>query len=366
MSSFKTDGLIFLALALVGIGLCWVVPSITVQIFTLFIMIVLAMTWDTCGGQMGYNSLGNIFFFGVGMYACVVVQVWVKYDVREWNSPYGDLGIVEFTQNEYLMGLGLGLIAAAIIPVICAALLGLIFFSLRGPYFAIGTLAMALAAIEIFTAWEFVGGGQGMSVPDFKFESPDTKNLMFMYLAVVLSAMTFFFLRWLYSTRFGLSINAIRDDEDKAEAMGFRTTRIKIIAWCTSAFFLGIAGALFGNIANFVEPKDPAFPTVTFGVFMVAMALLGGKGTIWGPVLGAILFQIIKEVTWTYLLGWQWVALGSIIIINVVFFQQGILGWARDRWPNFFGIEIEENLTRDVSGDAPEIDVGQSVDGEVS
>ncbi|MEM9439789.1 MAG: branched-chain amino acid ABC transporter permease, partial [Pseudomonadota bacterium] len=74
------------------------------------------------------------------------------------------------------------------------------------------------------------------------------------------------------------------------------------------------------------------------------MALLGGKGTLWGPVLGAALFHIIKEITWTYLLGWQWVTLGALIIVNVIFFQQGILGWAMEKWPAFFGITVEEDL----------------------
>ena len=68
--------------------------------------------------------------------------------------------------------------------------------------------------------------------------------------------------------------------------MGVHTLRYKTIAWAVSAFFLGISGALFGNITGFIEPLEVAFPTVTFGIFMVAMSLLGGKGTLWGPVLG--------------------------------------------------------------------------------
>tara|TARA_R110001599_G_scaffold55753_15_gene154156 strand:- start:11022 stop:11345 length:324 start_codon:yes stop_codon:yes gene_type:complete len=99
-------------------------------------------------------------------------------------------------------------------------------------------------------------------------------------------------------------------------------------------------------MSGFIEPLEVAFPTATFGIFMVAMALVGGKGTVWGPVLGAILFHIVKEVTWTHLLGWQWVALGAIIIINIVYFQQGILGWAQDRWPALFGVTVDEKMTR--------------------
>ena len=90
-----------------------------------------------------------------------------------------------------------------------------------------------------------------------------------------------------------------------------------------------------------MEPLEVAFPTVTFGIFMVLMALLGGKGTLWGPVIGATLFHIIKEVTWTHLLGWQWVVLGLLIVVTVVFFQQGIVGWLQEQRPEWFGIEVD-------------------------
>ena len=88
-----------------------------------------------------------------------------------------------------------------------------------------------------------------------------------------------------------------------------------------------------------------AFPVATFGIFMVAMSLLGGKGTLWGPVLGAILFHIVKETTWTYLLGLQWVVLGLILIVNIVYFQQGIMGWLRAKYPEKFGIAVDTALT---------------------
>ena len=97
-------------------------------------------------------------------------------------------------------------------------------------------------------------------------------------------------------------------------------------------------------MTGFIEPLEVAFPTVTFGIFMVLMVLLGGKGTLWGPVIGAIIFHVIKEITWTYLLGWQWVALGALIIINVVYFQQGIMGWAQEKWPELFGITVDEAI----------------------
>ena len=79
---------------------------------------------------------------------------------------------------------------------------------------------------------------------------------------------------------------------------------------------------------------------------MVAMVLLGGKGTLWGPVLGAILFHVVKETTWTYLLNLQWIALGLILIVNIVYFQQGIMGWLQDKFPERFGIVVDPSSTQ--------------------
>ena len=83
-------------------------------------------------------------------------------------------------------------------------------------------------------------------------------------------------------------------------------------------------------------------------IFMVAMALLGGKGTIWGPVVGAIVFHIIKEATWSTeaLLNKQWIVLGILLIIIVIFFPKGIIGTARDKFPRFFGIKVDESVTK--------------------
>jgi len=166
------------------------------------------------------------------------------------------------------------------------------------------------------------------------------------YFAFVLAVLAFIVVAWLYSTRFGLAINAIRDDEDKAEAMGLPTTRIKVTAWVISALFLGVAGGILGNLKRFIDPIEVAFAGATFGVWMVLMVILGGKGTLWGPVIGAIVFQVLKEVFWTYLLGWQRVALGLMIVLIVVFFPQGILGFLRERFPERFGHKVDPALAR--------------------
>ena len=328
------------ALLVAGIVAPFVFPNYTSQIAILWIMILFALTWDIMGGQMGYNSLGNILFFGTGMYISAVAQIGLYYDVGEYTSAFGAVK-VDFTSAQYFTGLALGIVAAAVLSSLIAVVFGWIVFGLRGPYFAIGTLGVAIAAGELVGAWDWLGGGGGISMPTYPGD-PDTRSLIFYFLCLGSAVATFAFLAWLYSTRFKLAINAIRDDEEKAEAMGIHTLRYKTVAWSIAAFFLGISGAIFGNMIGFIEPLEVAFPTVTFGIFMVLMALLGGKGTLWGPILGATLFHVIKEVTWTHLLGWQWVALGLLIIVNVVYFQQGLIGWAQEKWPALFGITVDE------------------------
>ncbi|HXX09533.1 MAG TPA: branched-chain amino acid ABC transporter permease [Pseudolabrys sp.] len=326
------------ALILAGIAAPLLFPAYTNQVAVLWLMIVFASTWDILGGQMGYNSLGNIFFFGAGMYTSAVVQIGLFYDVGMYTSGARTTHIV-FTTAQYFTGLAIGTVAAGIAAAVLALVTSWIVFGLRGPYFAIGTLGVAVAGAELMASWEWVGAAAGISMPVFP-GAPEVQKLFFYFLLFDLAVVVLIFLRWLYSTNFGLAINAIRDDEEKAEAMGLYTRRYKRVAWSISAFFLGIAGAIFGNMTGFIEPRDIAFPTTTFNIFMILMVLLGGKGTFWGPVVGAVVFQIIKEVTWTYFLGWQFVALGLLIVIIVVYFQQGIVGWLMEKYPARFGIRV--------------------------
>ncbi len=341
MNFTRQEKIISLSLLFFGIVGPLLFPDYIFQIAVLWLMVLFAQTWDIMGGQMGYNSLGNIFFFGIGMYICAVTQIGLFHDVGIYTAAHG-ADDAKFTNNQYFIGLFVGIIFAAVGSSIVAALIGWTVFGLRGPYFAIGTLGIALAAGELIGAWEWVGGGGGIALPVYP-GSGDSKSNFFYIICFCSAIVTFLVSKWLYSTRFGLALNAIRDDEDKAEAMGLHTLRYKTIAWAVSAFFLGISGGLFGNMTGFIEPLEVAFPTITFGIFMVAMCLLGGKGTLWGPILGAILFHLIKEATWTYFLGWQWIALGVIIIVNIVFFQQGIMGYIQEKVPHWFGIQIDEN-----------------------
>jgi branched-chain amino acid transport system permease protein len=316
-------------------------PDFGVQLATLWLMIIVALTWDMTGGQMGYNSLGNIFFYGTGMYVAAVVTIGMVYDVGDYTNAAGG-GLLEFTPGQYFLGLFVGSLAAGVFCAVCAVIIGYLTFGLRGPYFAIGTLGVAIAAGELVSNWEWVGGGQGITMPSFPFHQ-DTSKLVFYFMYAGLGVLLFGVLKWLYSTRFGLAINAIRDDEAKAEGMGIRTLRYKLMTWAIAAFFVGIAGAISAFQLISFEPLETAYQTINLGIFMVICVLLGGKGTLWGPVIGAIVFHVIKEVTWNYFLGWQWVALGALIVVIVVYFQDGIVGWLMRYRPEWFGIRVDSD-----------------------
>ena len=335
--------ILYLAILLLTIAAPFLFPDYRTQLATLWLMIIVALTWDMTGGQMGYNSLGNIFFYGTGMYVAAVVCIGLVYNVGEYTSAAGG-GINNFTSAQYFTGVGLGMLAGGIFCSLCAIVLGFVLFGLRGPYFAIGTLGVAIAAGELVSNWEWVGGGQGITLPVYPADLDEGKLFIYALFAGT-GIVLFLFLRWFYSTRFGAAINAIRDDEEKAEAMGIHTMRYKLVTWSIAGFFVGVAGAISAFQLISFEPLESAYQTINLGIFMVVCVLLGGKGTLWGPVVGAIIFHVFKEVTWNYLLGWQWVALGALIVVTVVYFQDGIMGWVKHRKPEWFGVKVDETVS---------------------
>lgn len=341
MTSGTRLALILAATGLLGLFGPMLFPAYQIQMAELWLFIVFALTWDLTGGQMGYNSFGNVVFLGMGMYACAVAQIGLIYSVGEYTAARGGGTAFTFDVTQYLGGLAFGLPFGAVLAVLTGLALGWLVLGMRGHYFAIATLGLGVAAGEMAAGWEWIGAGSGMTAPTPPASISRHFNSFFYYLSFGLAVVTFLALRWLLSTRFGLAINAIRDDEDKAEAMGLPTKTIKMTAWMVAAVFLGLAGGIYGNMKRFIDPTEVAFAGPTIGVWMVLMAILGGKGTLWGPVIGAVVFQFTKEFFWTYLLGWQRVALGLLIVAIVVFFPQGIIGWTKERFPERFGRRVE-------------------------
>jgi branched-chain amino acid transport system permease protein len=323
-----------IAILLLTVIAPFALPAIQVQLTFLWIMIVFALSWDVLGGHMGYNSFGNIAFFGIGAYTATIVQIGLSHDVAAYTAAAGSVTL-RFTPAQYFAGLFIGLLAAPVLAALGAMVLGFALLRLRGHYFAIATLGLGIAAGELAAAWPYLGGSSGIQVPVYP-GSLESGRLLFYFLSAGLGLGNLIILRCLYRTRFGLAINAIRDDEDKAEALGLPTTRYKIAAWSIAAVFLGMAGGLVGHIIGFIDPREIAFAGASFGVWMVLMAILGGRGTLWGPVIGAILFHTMHELFWTYLFGWQNVAMGVLIIVVVLFFPTGVVGWLKRRNPQLF------------------------------
>ncbi len=329
------------SILIVSIAAPLVLPAYQTQLAFLWVMVLFALTWDLVGGQMGYTSFGNIVFFGIGMYMTAVIQRNMHFSIEEYVHVAGRIDTL--TSGEYLAGLFLGMGLGGIVAVVIAAILGafILGMGMRGQYFGICTLGLGVAAGELANGWEYIGAGSGLVTPVFP-DGLGERGAFFYYIFFFFACIAFITLKWLYSGRFGLAINAIRDDEDKAEAMGIHTSRHKIVAWCVSAFFLSLAGGGVGHLVGFIDPTEVAFAGATFGVWMILMAILGGKGTLWGPVIGAVIFHVTQEIFWTYLFGWQRVAMGALIVAIVVFFPQGIIGWTRERWPERFGHWVKE------------------------
>ena len=334
--------ILYAAILIFGVLAPFMLPAFKVQLSILCILIVLALTWNIQGGEMGYNSFGNILFYGLGMYICASVQVGMFFPLAEWTESGGEKTFVH-SPTQFFQGMAFGLLAAAIVPTIVAGLIGYAILGLRGHYFAICTLGLGVAAGEISGGIEIIGAGQGFTTPPFpEVGSLESRGQFFYFLSFVVLVLTFVAVKSVYSTRFRLVLNAIRDNEDKAEAMGIQTMKYKIIGWMISAFFCGLAGGIMGGLVGYIDSTDVAFDGREMGVFMVLMAILGGKGTLWGPVIGATVFHIFKEGFWTFFLGWQYVALGVLIVVIVIYFPEGLMGWLREKFPARFGEVIDD------------------------
>lgn len=325
----KTSSMQWLVAALaLGVALFapWFLPNNMTQLVDVMVFILIALSWDMLGGQMGYNSFGNILFFGIGMYLVATIQVWAGgFTLAVYNAAEGgNLASFAVDMPTFVASLMIGLLIVAVVNFFLGLILGSQLLKMRGHYFAIGTLGLGVAAGEFAGTMDILGAGSGMNF----IQPPRSLELMplLYFIGLFVVALFFILLRWLYSTRFGFVMNAIRDNEDKAEAMGLPTGNVKAFAWAIAAFFAAIAGGIYGSAKNFIDPTEVAFSLPTIGVWMVLMSLIGGKGTIWGPFIGAIVFQLFKEFFWTFLFGWQRVALGLLIIIIVVFFPGGVMG----------------------------------------
>jgi branched-chain amino acid transport system permease protein len=277
------------------------------QIATIGLMwVAMATSWNLIGGYAGYISLGNNVFFGIGGYLAGGLLVFLGW------SPFVTAILAG------VVGFGLGLIV------------GLITLRTRGPAFIIATIALLLMAALIFDNWELLGGSNGLSLPLPQF--PQQWARAPFYLAMLAAAAGSVVLSWVVAhTKLGLGLRALAQDEVKAEVLGMNTSRYKIIAFALSGIFPAIAGAIWGYSLTYLRPS--IFFTIGIGAQMVLMAIIGGRGTVVGPVLGAILVVAVNEASVAQFGSSELniVVTGTILIAVLLFFPLGIVGSLRKR-----------------------------------
>jgi len=290
-------GAVGLALALLPHGL-----SVYLRSFGLFTMmyVVLALSWNIISGFTGYTSFGHVAFYGIGAYACAVLVA-----DHGWH---------------WLPTLGVGAVVAAAVAVV----LGYPVLRLKGPYFAIAMLGAAEGTRVVATVWDgLTHGGLGISFPS-------AENSMETYYAMLaLMLLTIAAAYVIGHSRFGIRLNAIREDEVAAEALGINATLYKLAAFTLSAVFPAMAGGIQAYKVLYIDPPSVFFVQIT--IAMALMSMLGGKGTVIGPIVGAGLLYTAQELTWVNFPTAHLIAYGVFIIVVARFMPRGLVGFAVDR-----------------------------------
>jgi branched-chain amino acid transport system permease protein len=214
---------------------------------------------------------------------------------------------------------------------LCALLLGLPILRLRGPYFAIATLGLSAAMGAIFANLEIAGANIGLTLPLTRMDDAFYEMSLALLVACTLTVAL------IARSRFGMGLLAIREDEDAANSMGVNTTLYKVAALIISAFFTAIAGGIQAYQITFIDPASAFDPTLN--VKMVIMAVFGGPGTVFGPVIGAFILSAIYDYLAASLSTAAALLFGIVIVLAVVFMPKGladlVFGWRRTGWRYF-------------------------------
>jgi branched-chain amino acid transport system permease protein len=285
------------------------VPSEQRTLASVFMFVVLAQGWNLIGGFAGYPSFGNVVFFGLGGYTTAVLMA--KASAGFWVT----------------------LPAAAAVGVLFAVLVGIPVLRLRGHYFAIATLGVAEGTREVvINVPGLTGGNRGITVPAVGSEATTSYpgNTGFYFYFLVLAVATVLLVWLVARSRFGYALRAIAQDEESAAAMGINTTRTKIAAFALAGLVTALAGAIFAFQQVTVYPQRMFDVDIT--VLMVVMAVLGGTGTVLGPVLGAVGLQYLSEYLRNNFPDYHTFIFGGIIVLAVVLLPMGVVTFTRDAW----------------------------------
>ncbi|MFC5584388.1 branched-chain amino acid ABC transporter permease [Nitratireductor kimnyeongensis] len=273
------------------------------------IFAVLAVSFDLLLGYTGYLSLAHGALYGVGAYCCGILTAW-----------HG----MPFLPAMLFAGLFTGLVGA---------LIALVAFRTKGLYFAVLTLGIGLIGHQLFLIAApltgGIGGFIGIPSPNVPAWLPVRQVVYNALLAFALLLVTYLVMRAFVRSRFGAACLAVREDITLAQALGIRVGWPRFAAFALSATFTGMAGALFAALSNFIAPES--FTVLGTGFELVALVVVGGLGTLWGPILGAILLTALPEalrVAATLSL----LAYGALLLFFIIFYPRGIASILRRLW----------------------------------
>jgi branched-chain amino acid transport system permease protein len=268
---------------------------------------LLAQAWNVLGGFGGQFSFGHALFFGVGAYIQVIAQV-----QGGWN-PW------------------LALPVAMLVSAAVGAFVGALSFryGLKGSYFALVTLAFAEVFRILALSVSFTGAGVGLMLPlNESFSNMQfTSRAGYVWLVLSLVTLALLVTAWLRHSRFGAYLQAVRDNEDAALAVGVNPFRIKLVAIVLSGALMGAGGAFYAQVFQYIDPGLAFGPHTS--VEALVGAIVGGMGTLWGPVLGALALHVLADVTRNLLgqlPGINMVIYGIVLIVIVMFLPRGISG----------------------------------------
>ena len=300
--------------AFLGIGIflvCFIslplfISNYWLRLFTgIFMYATLAQATNIIMGYAGLVPFGNVVFFGMGAYFTGIAMVALR------------------------MSFFPALILGGIFCFLFAALIGHPILKLKGHYFAVATMGVSEAVRQIALNVDFTGGGMGYNLPLIPFNVEETYSFFYflMFIAMIAVTLTAY---WVSKNRIGYALRTIMTNEEGGKSLGINTAFYKVIAWGISGFFTGITGGIFAYWYGYIEPANVF--DIGISVRFIIMILIGGGGTILGPLLGAMFIELLTETVWSHLLFLHLGVLGTIIILVVIFMPKGFVWFYSKRF----------------------------------
>jgi branched-chain amino acid transport system permease protein len=277
--------------------------SVTETVFRGLVFVMLGVSWNLLAGYAGQISLGHAAFFGIGAF------------VSAWLTTPARAGLPESIQLPVFLALVVGGLAAALLALVT----GPIVFRLSGHYFAIGTLALAtIIQLLLLNARQFSGGSAGYII-----RNDVSEDVLFLVALLVTLLMLVATYRIVNSPP-GLGMRAIHDDENAARSLGVYPLKYKMYAFVVSSFMAGLAGALFAQYTQLINPETTL--GVVWMINTLVVVILGGMGTMAGPILGAALFLGLNEGLRVVASEFATTIEGTLIILFMIFAPSGLYG----------------------------------------